>query len=189
MKQPQQKAPGRARYFPHLAGSLMLCAAPLMVFVGTWEGEEQFVVYADKLAGGLPTVCRGLTKHVTTTPIVVGQRWSKAKCDAEEGAAMERVQTALARCFRVLPPQQVFDATSSHAWNLGAPATCGSGAMAAFNRGDWERGCKRLSKGDDGRIVWSYTSTTDPATGAKVHHFVQGLANRRGAETKLCLSS
>lgn len=179
--------PGKSRYFPHLAGSLILCAGSLVAFLGRWEGAEEFTVYADKLAGGLPTVCRGLTKHVTSTPIIVGERWTKAKCEREELAALERVQMQVAACFKTLPPQRVFDAASSHAWNLGAPATCGSGAMAAFNRGEWDRGCRRLSRGDDGTIVWSFTSRI--VNGEKVYTFVQGLANRRAAETDLCKGS
>lgn len=178
---------GNLRYFPHLAGSLVLASAALMGFLGQWEGEGQNVVYADKLAGGLPTVCKGLTKHVTSTPIIVGERWSDEKCEREEVAAVERVQLQVAKCFKRLPPQSVFDMASSHAWNFGAPSTCGSGAMAAWNRGEWERGCRRISRGDDGTIVWSFTSRIDPATGQKVYVFVQGLANRRAAETGNCL--
>lgn len=174
------------KYFPHLGGSLVLGSAALVGFLGTWEGDAQFTVYADKLAGGLPTVCRGLTRHVTTTPIIVGERWSAEKCEREEIAAIHKVQTALGQCFKVLPPQYVFDASSSHAWNFGHPSTCGSLAMASFNRGDWATGCRRLSLSDVGRPVWSFTSHIDPKTGAKVFTFIQGLANRRQAETSFC---
>ncbi len=175
---------GKLKYFPHLSGALILCGAGLFKFIGGWEGEGRYTVYADSLAGGLPTVCRGLTRHVTSTPIIVGEVWSESKCQREEAAALERVQVQVANCFHVLPPQRVFDAASSHAWNLGAPATCGSGAMLAFNRGDWALGCGRLSRGDDGSVVWSFTSRT--VNGKKVFTFVQGLANRRAAETDLC---
>ena len=174
------------KYFPHLGGSLFLGSATLVGFLATWEGAEQHVVYADKLAGGLPTVCKGLTRHVTSTPIIVGERWSAAKCQQEETAALQRVQTALAQCFQVLPPQYVFDAASSHAWNFGHPSTCTSLAMASFNQGDWVTGCRRLSMSDAGRPVWSFTSRVDPKTGAKVYTFIQGLANRRQAETSFC---
>lgn len=181
------KAPGRARYFPHLAGSLILVSGSFMAFLGSWEGENELVVYADKLAGGLPTVCRGLTRHVTSTPIIVGERWTPEKCEHEEAVAAEKVQLQVAACFKVLPPQMVFEAASSHAWNLGAPATCGSKAMEAFNRRDWALGCRRLSRGDDGKVVWSFTSHIGP-DGKKVLTFVKGLANRRAAETGLCLT-
>lgn len=174
------------KFFPHLAGSLILASATLVGFLGRWEGGQQYTVYADKLAGGLPTVCKGLTHHVTRTPIIVGERWSAEKCEREEIAALQTVQTALAQCFTVLPPQHVFDAASSHAWNFGHPKTCGSLAMQAFNRGDWATGCRRLSLSDAGRPVWSFTTRIDPRTGVKVVTFVQGLANRRHAETSLC---
>lgn len=180
------KSQGITKFFPHLAGSLVLASTALVGFLGQWEGQGQHVVYADKLAGGLPTVCKGLTRHVTTTPIIVGQRWSAEKCEREELAALQRVQTALAQCFKVLPPQYVFDAASSHAWNFGHPSTCASLAMQSFNRADWDTGCRRLSLSDTGRPVWSFTTRTDPKTGEKIVTFVQGLANRRKAETSFC---
>src|SRR5690554_4564987 len=82
----------------------------LIAFLGLWEGDEQYTVYADKLAGGLPTVCRGLTRHVTETPIVVGEKWSPEKCHAEEVKAVTQVQAELIQCFSMDPPQSVFDA-------------------------------------------------------------------------------
>lgn len=162
-----------------VAGALLAAASPsLMDFLGQWEGRAQYVVYADKLAGGIPTVCKGLTRHITSTPIIVGERWSPEKCEAEEQAAVAKVQRQLAPCFRRSPPQAVFDMATSHAWNLGASATCGSGAMRAWNDGNWELGCQRMSRGDDGKLVWVYA-------GGK---FVKGLANRRAAETGRCLA-
>ena len=89
-------------------------------------------------------------------------------------------------CFKRLPPPSVLDMASSHAWNLGASATCGSGAMQAWNRGEWERGCQRISRGDDGTVVWSFVSRIDPKTGKKVYVIVQGLANRRADEPATC---
>lgn len=65
---------------------------------------------------------------------------------------------------------------TSHAWNLGASNTCGSGAMRAWNQGQWDLGCQRISRGDDGKLVWVYAGG----------QFVKGLANRRAAETVRC---
>lgn len=179
---------GVARYFPHLAGSLVLASAGAFGLLNRWEPDHRDpgLAYADKLAGGLPTVCRGLTPHVTTTPIIPGQRWSPEQCEREEQAALMRAQTQLARCFRVLPPQHVFDAATSHAWNQGVGATCNSLAMQAWNAGQWDLGCRRLGKSDAGRPVWSFVSRADPATGKKTFVFVQGLANRRADETAYC---
>jgi lysozyme len=182
----------RTRYFKHLGGALLLVSAGLVGFMGKWESgpKLQLTVYADKLAGGLPTVCNGLTRHVTKTPIVVGEKWTEEKCHQEEYAALERVQTHLAGCFQILPPQGVFDMASSHAWNNGAPNTCASQAMREFNRGEWETGCQRLSRSLDGQHVWSYVRTGRVLPNGKPElKFVQGLANRRADETKTCLES
>lgn len=190
MSPPAQRpqAGGKLVWVAALGGFVTLLSPLLVDHLQRWESgpKPQLVVYADKLAGGLPTVCNGLTRHVTRTPIVVGERWTEDKCAAEEAAALERVQRALLPCFKRLPPPSVLDMASSHAWNLGSTATCNSGAMAAWNRGEWERGCRRISRGDDGRMVWSFTSHIDPRTGEKVYVFVQGLANRRADETVKC---
>lgn len=177
MSQPQQQPSPKAVG----TSGLVLGSAALLAFLALWEGRT-YTVYADKLAGGLPTVCSGITRHVTDTPIIVGEVWTAAKCDEEERKALVKVQTRLLRCFVIEPVQSVFDAATSHAWNLGAGATCGSAAMKAWNRGEWALGCRRIARADDGRRVWSYVKTF---TGYK---FVQGLANRRDAEHKYCLS-
>ena len=58
--------------------------------------------------------------------------------------------------------------------------------MQSFNRQDWDTGCRRLSMSDAGRPVWSFTSHINPKTGIKTYTFIQGLANRRQAETSFC---
>lgn len=166
-----------------VAGAVLQAASPgLLEHLTKWEsgGKRVLVVYADKLARGEPTVCNGLTKAVTRTPIVVGQQWTEEACIAEEQAALLKVQAQIAPCFRRPPPQSVFDMATSHAWNFGAAATCGSGAMSAWNRGEWERGCARIARGDDGRLVWSYVCGPSGCT------FIQGLANRRADEATKC---
>lgn len=168
-------------------GALVFASAGLIAFLGIWEGNSEYRVYADKLAGGLPTVCRGLTKHVTKTPIIVGEVWPESKCDAEEKASITEVQSKLIKCFTITPPQRVFDAASSHAWNNGVSATCGSLAMQAWKSGDWATGCRRIYQSDTGKAVWSYVRTGKIIDGKPEMKFVQGLANRRMAEYKLCM--
>lgn len=181
----------RARALQWLAAGLLLSTPLVVNTISQWEssGETVLVAYADQLAGGLPTVCDGLTRHVTSTPIIVGARWTLEQCEREQTAARERVQMHVLGCFTRLPPQTVFDMASSHAWNFGAGTTCGSAAMAAWNRGEWELGCRRLQWGDDGRPVWSFVRTgrTLP-NGKPEYRFVQGLANRRADEHAKCLS-
>ena len=175
---------GTKKYFPHLGGALLLATASMLAYNQKWESgnDRVLVVYADRLAGGLPTVCNGITKHVTTTPIIVGQKWTEEKCIQEETQALIKVQTRLAMCFKILPPQSVFEMGTSHAWNNGTSATCGSGAMRAWNTGNWDLGCRRLAYSDSGRRVWSYVKGGKNADGTWKYKFVRGLGNRRHDE-------
>ena len=161
-------------------GGLVLGSAAVVAMIALFEGgmnrDGSSVVYADKLAGGLPTVCAGLTKHVTTTPIIVGERWSGEKCRAEMSKALATAQVQLLKCFRVEPPQAVFDAATSMAWNVGVPSVCNSTAMRYWRAEAWALGCERMSVTASGKPNWSYVGGT----------FVRGLANRRGEETKHC---
>lgn len=186
----QRKGPNKG-IAAMLAAGLVVGGAAMLDHLHKWEEgpKRQLVVYADKLAGGLPTVCMGLTRHITTTPIVVGERWTEEKCDREERAAVVRVQKQLLRCFKVEAPEPVFMAATGHAWNNGAAATCGSSAMAAWNEEQWALGCRRLELSDSGRRIWSYVKTgrTLP-NGKPEYRFVQGLANRRGDEHRMCMT-
>lgn len=195
MTDPQQH-PGRAkpRVIPFLGATLILGGMGAWGTIDKWESgrEVHLVVYADKLAGGLPTVCSGITRHVTTTPIIVGQRWTLEQCGREESAALDKVQQALLRCFRRAPPQSVFDAATSHAWNNGAPNTCGSVAMQQWNAGNWAAGCDRMAHDNEGRPVWSSVRTgrmiPDGKGGMRPEfRFVRGLYNRRLDEAAACL--
>lgn len=182
MNEPRQRkrAPPVWLAIPALAGGLWLGSGAVRDLIEKWEsgGRRVLVVYADKLAGGLPTVCNGLTRYVTTTPIIVGERWSEEKCEAHEAAVTHTVQRELAACFKRLPPQSVFEAATSHAWNFGVRKTCDSSSMIHWNAGRWELGCTRLAYRADGSPNWSHAGG----------QFYPGLHNRRKDEMKLCLS-
>lgn len=180
----------RTRVIKVAGGVLVAASATVGAILAKWEPApaDPGLVYADKLAAGLPTVCNGITRHVTTTPVIVGQRWTPERCAQEEGAAIEKVQLQLARCFTRTPPQTVFDMATSHGWNNGTASTCNSMAMVSWNEGLWEQGCRRLSLSDGGQPVWSYVRTGRVLpTGKPEMRFVQGLANRRADETRQCL--
>lgn len=166
------------------AGALALASAPLVVFLGTWEGNGQNTVYADKLAGGLPTVCKGITRHTSPFPVVVGDYWSPDRCADVEQLVISKGQLQLADCITNQDVgQNTFDALSSHAHNVGMPSTCASRAVGLINAGRIAEGCRALAWAPDGRTpVWSFV--TD-AQGRK--RFIQGLHNRRLAEMELCL--
>jgi len=166
------------------AGAIALVSASLLTFLGTWEGQGQNTVYSDKLALGLPTVCKGITRHTSPYPVVVGDFWSDARCAEVEQLVIGKGQLQLADCItNQQVGQNTFDALSSHAHNVGAPNTCASRAMALINAGRIAAGCKALAWGpDDKTPVWAFV--TD-AQGRK--QFVKGLHNRRRAEMELCL--
>lgn len=162
-----------------VGGATVLAASPaLLGFLGVWEGQGHYVVYADKLAGGLPTVCKGITHHTSQYPVVVGERWSADKCKAEEERIVIETQRQLQKCVTAAVPQSVFDALTSHAHNFGWPRTCASESVKAINSGYVELGCDLLAYTRGGQPNWSSVGTT----------FIQGLHNRRKAERELCLS-
>ena len=176
----------RTKYFPHLAGSLILASAAVVGGKGLldrWEPakgspDAHLVVYADKLAQGLPTVCNGITKHVATIPVVVGEKWTQEMCNQQEEQAVAKIQDSLAQCFKVLPPQSVFDAATSHAWNFGVGKTCSSAAMKQWNKKDYTLGCRLIAYQYDGTTPnWSFSDGK----------FVKGLHNRRVDEMQTCL--
>ncbi|WP_065257741.1 lysozyme [Pseudomonas bananamidigenes] len=166
-----------------MAGAIALASTPLVIFLGTWEGNGQNTVYADKLAGGLPTVCKGITRFTSPYPVVVGDYWSPAKCAEVEQLVIRKTQLQLAEC--ITNPnvgQNSFDALTSHGHNFGVTSTCASRAVALINAGRIAEGCKALAWAPDGKTpVWAFV--TD-ANGQK--RFVPGLHNRRLAESRLC---
>lgn len=165
------------------SGVLTLFSPQLQGFLGRWEGEGQNVVYADRLARGLPTVCKGITRHTSPYPVVVGDYWSPEKCAEVERLVVQRGQLDLADCITADVSQGTFDALSSHSHNFGVPATCASRALGLINAGRLADGCRAIANGPDGRPAWSYITLADGS-----QRFVPGLYARRLDEVKLCLS-
>lgn len=164
-------------------GAIVLASASLLSFLGKWEGDGQNVVYLDKLARGLPTVCKGITRHTSPYPVVVGDYWSEARCAEVEQLVVEKGQLALADCLTNQKiGQNTFDALSSHGHNFGVPSTCASRAVGLINSGRISDGCKAIAWAPDGKTpVWAFV--TD-AQGRK--QFARGLHARRVAEAELC---
>lgn len=149
-------------------------------FLIKWEGREN-VVYADKIAGGLPTVCSGITKYTSPYPVIVGEYWPNSKCDAVEKYVIENIQKELAKCIERELPQGVFDGLTSHAVNNGYPKTCGSQTVKTINSGgDLKAACDLIAVKPNGQPNWSFS----------YGKYIQGLQNRRQAERHdLCLKS
>lgn len=160
------------------AGALVASSPQIMAFLERWEGGGQNVVYADKLAGGLPTVCKGITKWTSPYPVIVGERWSDEKCAEVENLVVTETQMVLADCLtgdHITQP--VFDALTSHAHNFGVYRTCNSQSVRLINAGKVREGCHALAYTPNGNPNWAFVGK----------RFVQGLHNRRKAEREMCL--
>jgi len=168
-----------AKQIMHKGGALVLASVGLVAMLTRWEpARDPGLVYADRLANDLPTVCNGITRHVSPYPVVVGERWSAEKCALAQEYALAQTQMKLLPCFKVRISQGQFDAFSSFAWNVGFAAACGSRAMALTNSGQAAQGCDALAHKPDGEPAWSYAAG----------RYVFGLYKRRLDERRLCLS-
>lgn len=170
------------------SGSLALYSDALNTVLSRWEGDRQNTVYADKLADGLPTVCRGITPHTTEEPVIVGDYWSPEKCAEVERLVVERGQIQLAQC---LPPhisQGAFDALSSMAHNVGTANVCSSRAVGLMWAGQYRDACRAIAYSPAGAPVWSSVRDGRHADGSVRYRYVPGLHRRRLAEMTLCLA-
>lgn len=131
-------------------------------FVAGWEGRRNDP-YTD--LAGYRTVCYGETR-------VEMRRYSDAECVQMLNKAVEEFAGKVLQCTPILAyhPYQLA-AASSLAYNIGIGAYCRSTAAKLFNSGDLRSGCNQFAH-------WR-------KAGGVV---VQGLVNRRKAETELCLT-
>ena len=140
-----------------IAAALLL-AVPL---VTKWEGKRNDP-YRDIV--GVKTVCYGETR-------VDMRRYSDAECTAMLHEAVKGFVEPVARCTPIIAdrPYQLAAATSL-AYNIGVGAYCRSTADRRFDAGDFKGGCAALK-------FWNRAGG----------RFVQGLANRRADEYRLCM--
>ena len=164
----------RAQLAVKIAAPLVLGGAALLAGMHRWESQE-LTVYADKLAGGLPTYCSGRTQP----PRPVDQQLTQAQCDAIDQQTAVEFGRAILECI----PADRFDQNSLDAFtlfaiNVGKQGACGSRAAQLMRKGNREAACRALARGPDGRPVWSYAGGV----------FVRGLQNRRQYEANWCLT-
>lgn len=170
------------------SGAITLYSASFNKGLSRWEGDSQNVVYADRLAGGLPTVCRGLTKHTVSEAIVLGDYWSPEKCAEVEKQVALKGQLGIAACLPNTVTQPIFDAASDHGHHFGNPSTCASRAVGLMWEGKWKEACEAFAHAPSGRPVWSYVKDGLNADGSIRYKFIQGLYNRALYRRDQCLS-
>lgn len=116
-------------------------AMALNIAITPWEGRE-YVVYADKLAGGLPTVCSG----VTGWHLKVGDVYTDAQCDAMEAEAINRHEAGLRESLKVEPPTPTMAAFISWTYNVGVTNAQSSTLVKKANAGDLIGACNELPR-------------------------------------------
>lgn len=139
--------------------AVLALAAPL---IARWEGLK-YDVYLDPV--GIPTVCYG---H-TGPEVKMGQRYTKAQCDALLEQDMHKANAIVRRCIPGDMPQGVEVALTSAAFNIGPKVVCGSTLQGYALASNWPAVCAELSK-------WKYSKG----------RVFKGLVLRRADERAVC---
>jgi GH24 family phage-related lysozyme (muramidase) len=156
--------------------ALFLAALTGPLALGTlvrWEGDIH-KVYADHLAGGLPTFCAGRTDWTAK----VGTPLASDFCAEVNKTTLLEYGYAVLECanWDHLTADRLV-ALTIFAINVGKDGACKSQAVVNINRGRIAEGCNLIAYKPNGAPNWSIA-------GGK---FVRGLHNRRVAERALCL--
>lgn len=162
---------------------LVLASASLLGFVSGLEGNKP-TAYADKLAGGLPTVCFG---H-TGPEVHVGDVWSKERCDATLVKDVRVHGDGILKCIKVPISQNEYDGITTLAFNVGVGEVCRSSIPAKFLRGDRAAACKTILDFGNGRN-YNAPKVLNARTGKMEHPLIKiaSLQVRRGKEYALCI--
>lgn len=164
---------------PAHRAKLTMGSAALIAAMGMWEGASQFTVYADKLAYGIATVCRGHTgTDLAGQPLVVGTPFTKDECDKIDKYNAVKYSLAMSYCIGPDINQKMFDPLVLFSINVGVTGACGSRAVQLINAGEFVEGCTAIARGPKGEPVWSKAGG----------RYVPGLQNRRQWEAKWCLA-
>lgn len=157
---------------------LTIGSVALAVSMGVWEGKNQLTVYADKLAYGIATVCKGHTgKDLSGVILKVGTPYTSEECERIDRFNAVKYSSAILYCVKVDMTQAMLDSLSLFAVNVGISGACGSRAVRLINAGRAGDGCRAIATNQYGQPAWSMAGG----------RYVQGLQNRRLYERDWCL--
>lgn len=130
-------------------------------------------VYRDNLAGGLPTFCAGRTDWDAK----IGEKLTDDQCREINKITILEYGYSVLGCanWAHLSPRRLI-ALTMFAINVGKEGACGSMAVRRINAGDVAMGCYLIARTPGGDPNWSFADGK----------YVQGLQNRRLAESKMC---
>lgn len=143
-------------------------AAACCSLVGAFEGCD-LTAKTDKIGTGHPlTWCHG----ETIGNAYVGEKFTKAQCDAMLKARLPTYWDEIEPCIHVETSDNEKIAYTSTAYNIGSGAFCKSAMVRDLNKGNHKSACNAL-------MLYTHANG----------RFVQGLANRRAAERRICLTA
>lgn len=133
-----------------LVGAVLAIAATLPGFQQLHTSEEGLKLIADyegcrlqpyQCSAGVWTDGIGNTSGVIPGKIITERQ-------AAEGLISNvlRVERALERCVKQQPPQKVYDATVSFAFNVGTGNACSSTLVKLLNQRRWADACRQLPR-------------------------------------------
>jgi lysozyme len=139
--------------------AVLALAAPL---IQKWEGVK-YETYID--VTGTPTACYG---H-TGPDVKLGQKYTKAQCDAFLDEDMREANYYVNKCIPGVKPLGAEAALTSAVFNIGPKVVCGSTLQGYALAHNWPAACAELSK-------WKYSKG----------RVFKGLVLRRADERALC---
>ena len=145
-------------------------SSALIASASVWEGTRY---YAYKDLAGVPTVCQG---H-TGSGITFGRKYTPEECSAFLKADLKKHADGVLACINKPLKENEFNAFVLFAYNVGVYGACNSRAVALFNTGNAEAGCRAIAFSPSGSPVWAYVNG---------NQFSKGLHNRRLYEMKMC---
>jgi lysozyme len=150
-----------------VGGALVIAGSSLLAIIAQHEGYKS-KPYLD----GLPkkpvwTVCSGITRAEINPKRI----YTKAECALLLKSRVEIAGRGVLSCVKVPLNQNQYNAFTSLAYNIGTSAFCRSSIVTQANLMNYAEACKRLTRYNmAGGVV------------------VKGLATRREAERKLCMT-
>ena len=170
-EQAQIHIPGKGIVPAALAAALT--AGSTIAMLEQFEGNV-LRVYPDKLAGGIPTYCAGMTDWKAP----IGKTFTSDQCKEVNKATVLKYGISVLACttWSHLTPRRLVGLTM-FAINVGVSGACNSQAFKAINVGNIKTGCRLIAYKPSGAPNWSYA-------GGK---FISGLHTRRVKEMVECL--
>lgn len=143
-----------------------IVSAALITAATQWEGTK-YRPYEDVV--GVLTVCQGYAGK----DVVKGKTYTPAECKALLQRELASHGAGVLNCTKVPLTQYQYDAFTLFTYNVGVNAFCTSkSVLKPLNEGKYSEACKGLLK-------WVYADGK----------YVQGLANRRQYEYKMCIGA